>query len=147
VRVYFSGPLFTPYERGFIDACAARLRDEGFEVYVPHEHVLATGDETPAAIFAKDWEGLTTAEAMLALLDGTAVDDGTACEIGLFHGLMQVDPAKRGVVGLLTDMRRTRGGGHDVNLFVRGCIDAGGGCVVGSLDDAVSALRRLRADG
>jgi Nucleoside 2-deoxyribosyltransferase len=146
VRVYFAGPLFTPYERGFIDECTARLRDEGFEVFVPHEHVLATRDETPAAIFAKDWEGLRGSEAVLALLDGPSVDDGTACEIGIFHGLMQSDPARRGIVGLLTDMRGTRGGGHDLNLFVRGCIEAGGGCVVGSLDEAIAALRRLRAD-
>ncbi len=147
MRVYFAGPLFTPYERSFIDACATGLREEGFEVFVPHEHLLAEGDETPAAIFAKDWEGLAEAEAVLALLDGPSVDDGTACEIGLFHGLMRGDPSKRGVVGLLTDMRGTRGGGHRINLFLHGCVEAGGGRIVGTLDEAVAELRRLRAGG
>lgn len=142
MRVYFAGPLFTPYERGFIDACAARLRDEGFDVFVPHEHELADAETTPAGIFAKDRAGLESAEAVLALLDGPSVDDGTACEIGIFHGLMGSDPARKGVVGLLTDMRGTRGGGHDVNLFVRGCIEASGGDVVGTLDDAIAVLRR-----
>jgi hypothetical protein len=146
VNVYLAGPLFTPYERGFIDECAARLRGEGFEVFVPHEHVLALGDEAPAAIYAQDRAGLEAADAVLALLDGPSVDDGTACEIGIFHGLMQADPERRrkGIVGLLTDMRGTRGGGHDVNLFVRGCIEASGGTVVGSLHEALSVLERWR---
>jgi nucleoside 2-deoxyribosyltransferase len=146
MRIYFAGPLFTPYERGFIDDCTARLRADGFEVFVPHEHALAEGDETPAAIFAKDREGLEAADAVLALLDGPSVDDGTACEIGLFHGLMQAEPSRRGIVGLLTDMRSTRVAGHRLNLFLQGCIEAGGGRVVGTLDEAVVELRRLRAD-
>jgi hypothetical protein len=140
VRVYLAGPLFTPYERGFLDDCAARLRDEGFDVFVPHEQLLADDDANPA-VFAKDWTGLHAADALLAVLDGPAVDDGTACEIGLFYGLMQSDPSRRGVVGLLTDMRRTRPGGSDVNLFLRGAVEASGGAVVGSLDDAVAVLR------
>jgi Nucleoside 2-deoxyribosyltransferase len=143
MRIYFAGPLFTPYERGFIDDCSARLRAEGFEVFVPHENVLAEGAETPAAIFDKDREGLEAADAVLALLDGPSVDDGTACEIGLFHGLMQADPSRRGIVGLLTDMRGTRGDGHRLNLFVQGCIETGGGRIVGTLDEAVAELRRL----
>lgn len=146
MRIYFAAPLFTPYERGFIDECADRLRGEGFEVFVPHEHLLALADESPGAIFAKDWKGLTEADAVLALLDGPTVDDGVACELGIFHGLMESDPERRrrGVVGLLTDMRGTRGGGYDVNLFVRGCIEAGGGALVGTLDDALAVLRAWR---
>ena len=50
------------------------------------------------------------------------VDDGTACEIGIFYALMQSDPAKKGIVGLLTDLRSTLGHeGHGLNLFVQGC--------------------------
>ena len=143
MRVYFAGPLFTPYERGFIDECAARLRDESFDVFVPHEHELATDDTTPAGIFAKDWVGLGAADAVLALLDGPMVDDGAACEIGVFHGLMRSDPSKKGVVGLLTDLRGTRGEGG-VNLFVQGCIEAGGE-IVHSLDDALAVLARWRS--
>ena len=53
MRVYFAGPLFTPYERSFIDECTARLRAEGIEVFVPHENALALPDTKPATIFAK----------------------------------------------------------------------------------------------
>jgi len=144
VRVYFAGPLFTPYERSFIDECAARLRAEGIEVFVPHENALAAGDTSAATIFEKDWNGLSEANAVVALLDGPTVDDGTACEIGIFYALMQTDSTKKGIVGLLTDLRATLGHeGHDVNLFVLGCVEAGGK-VCGSIDEVVEALAEWR---
>jgi hypothetical protein len=145
VRVYFAGPLFTPYERSYIDECAARLRSEGIEVFVPHENALAAGDTSPATIFRKDWDGLVEAHAVVALLDGPRVDDGTACEIGIFYALMQNDPTKQGIVGLLTDLRSTLGHeGHGLNLFVEGCVDAGG-TIVGSIDEVIAVLDRWRA--
>ena len=144
MRIYFAGPLFTPYERGYIDECTAQLRGNGFEVFVPHEHELAQSDTTPGWIFAKDIAGLANANAVLALLDGPMVDDGTACEIGIFYALMQSDSTKKGVVGLLTDLRGTRGESSGLNLFVEGCIEATGGAVVSSFDDALAALRRFR---
>ena len=144
MRVYFAGPLFTPYERSFIDDCAARLRADEIEVFVPHENALAAGDTSPATIFQKDWEGLATADAVVALLDGPMVDDGTACEIGIFYALMQDDPTKKGIVGLLTDLRSALGHeGHGLNLFVQGCIEAGGE-ICGSLDGVVEVLNGWR---
>jgi hypothetical protein len=144
VRVYFAGPLFTPYERSFIDECAARLRADGIDVFVPHENALAAGDTSPDTIFAKDWQGLADADAVVAVLDGPMVDDGTACEIGIFYALMQTDPAKKGIVGLLTDLRSTLGHeGHGLNLFVLGCIQAAGK-VCNSMDEVSAALAEWR---
>jgi hypothetical protein len=144
VRIYFAGPLFTPYERSYIDECAALLRADGFDVFVPHEHELALGDAvSPAEIFAKDRPGIETANAVLAILDGPSVDDGTACEIGMFHGLMQSDPEKKGIVGLLTDIRGFRGESTGVNLFVQGVIEDVGE-IVGSIGEARDVLRRWR---
>jgi nucleoside 2-deoxyribosyltransferase len=144
MRIYFAGPLFTPYERSFIDGCAALLRDDGFDVFVPHEHELATGlDVTAATIFAKDRAGIEGADAMLAILDGPSIDDGTACEIGIFHGLMQADPSKKGIVGLLTDMRGQRGESTGLNLFVLGAIEDVGH-VVASIEEARDTLREWR---
>ena len=146
MRVYLAGSMFTPYERGFLDDCAGRLRAEGFEVFVPHEHGLTGRDATAEAVFKVDAGGVESADAVLAVLDGPSVDDGTACEIGLFHGLKQRDPERKGVVGLLTDVRGERRGDFATNLFVRGCIEAGGGAVVGSLDDALAILHRWRSE-
>ena len=140
MRVYLAGPLFTPYERAFIDDCAARLRKEGIEVFVPHENALAAGDTTPATIFKKDWDGVAGANAVVAILDGPMVDDGTACEVGIFYALMQSDPTKKGLVGLLTDLRSTlRHEGHGLNLFVEGCVEAGGS-ICASMDEVVEVL-------
>jgi Nucleoside 2-deoxyribosyltransferase len=144
MRIYLAGPLFTPYERTYLDEVAARLRADGFEVFVPHEEALAL-DNTPAdVIFTKDWDGLYNADAVLAILDGPQTDDGTACEIGIFYALMLWNPNKKGIVGLLTDLRGTRGGeGHGLNLFVEGCIEAGGE-IVNDLDAAAKVLSDWR---
>ena len=145
MRVYLAASMFTPYERSFLDDCAGRLRAEGFEVFVPHEHGLVGRDATPEAVFAVDAGGVESVDAVLAVLDGSSVDDGTACEIGLFYGLKQRDHERKGVVGLLTDLRGERRGDFAINLFVRGCIDASGGAVVSSLDDALAILQRWRS--
>ena len=109
----------------------------------PHGHELAAADTTAGWIFEKDLDGLGPANAVLALLDGPMVDDGTACEIGIFYAQMQSDPAKKGVIGLLTDLRGTRGESNGLNLFVEGCIEAGGR-VCGSLDEVVEVLAGWR---
>jgi hypothetical protein len=144
LKIYFAGPLFTPYERAFIDECAATLRADDFEVFVPHEHELAIGvDVSAAGIFAKDRPGIEGADAMLAILDGPSVDDGTACEIGMFHALMQSDPSKKGIVGLLTDIRGLRGESAGINLFVQGAIEDVG-TIVASIEEAHDVLRAWR---
>ena len=150
MKIYFAGPLFTPYERSFIDECAATLRADGFDVFVPHEHELAVSDELTAEhVFRVDYDGVKGANAILALLDGPMIDDGTACEIGLFYEMLQNDPSKKGIVGLVTDIRvvRTEYGGEEasrgLNLFVLGCIEAAGE-VCTTFDDAHRALQRLR---
>ena len=79
----------------------------------------------------------------VALLDGSAVDDGTACEIGMFHALMRSDPTKKGIVGLLTDMRGRRGESTGLNLFVQGVIEDAGE-IVDSLEAAAAVLGRWR---
>ena len=145
MKIYFAGPLFTPYERRYIDECAAKLRADGFDVFVPHEHELAVGaDVTAAFILSKDLPGVAGADAMLAILDGPSVDDGTACEIGMFHALMQSDDSKKGIVGLLTDIRGGRGESSGVNLFVQGVIEDVGE-IVDSFEAAQAALQKLRS--
>ena len=149
MKVYFAGPLFTPAERRFIDECAARLREAGFDVFVPHEHELALdGTVTASRIFAKDWAALSQSNAVLAILDGPVIDDGTACEIGIFYGLLQSDPSKKGIVGMTHDLRATRGSNREgelkgLNLFVAGCIETVGR-IVTSLAEAQTVLEGWR---
>ena len=149
MKIYCAGPLFSQAERDFLDRCAQRLRAEGFLCFVPHEREGRVAP-TPEAVFALDFEALREADAVLAWLDGPQVDDGTACEIGLFLGLME-DPGRRrkGIVGLATDLRAERrreawdhGG---INLFVAGAIRRAGR-ICWSLDEAVEQLVAWRQD-
>lgn len=146
MRIYFAGPLFTPYERSFIDHCAAQLRSEGFEVFVPHEIPLPD-PVTAQFIFEVDSKEVLRADALLALLDGPMVDDGTASEIGIFWAAMRNDSRKKGIVGLVTDTRIIRDrnmiDGKGINLFVRGCVEDAGH-VVDKFEKALPILRAWR---
>lgn len=187
MKIYFAGPLFTPYVRQFISEHAQILREHDIDVFVPHENfepqvtpetaqalvdrgllsaeVLEEDDLprhmatlmrqgkisreelglpmlTPEEIFAKDYEGLSTSDAMVAILDGTQVDDGTACEIGIFYGLLRDDPSKKGVIGFITDSRGTRKAehGYGINLFVLGVIEECG-VILSDFNDVIEQLK------
>lgn len=126
MKLYLAGPMFTPAERTHLDALADRLDAAGHACFVPHRQDIEPLDAS--TVFAVDSAGLRDADAMVAWLDGPMVDDGTACEIGIFSELVRTDPQRhRGIVGLATDWRawrrRDRGmrdGG--VNFFVGGAI-------------------------
>jgi nucleoside 2-deoxyribosyltransferase len=148
MRIYFAGPLFTPYEREFIDQCAAKMRAAGMEVFVPHEIPLPDS-VTPEFIFKIDSEQVLKADAVLALLDGPMVDDGTASEIGIFWAAMQSDSTKKGIVGLVTDTRVIRDrnmiDGKGINLFVRGCVEDVGE-VVDSFEKGFTILKKWQSE-
>jgi nucleoside 2-deoxyribosyltransferase len=149
MRIYCAGPLFSQAERDFLGGCARRLRAEGFDCFVPHEEELRV-EPTPENVFALDLEALGRADALLAWLDGPQVDDGTACEVGLFYGLMQQPGSRRkGIVGLATDWRLERrralwdhGG---MNLFVAGAIRRAAR-LCWSLDEALEQLLAWRRE-
>ena len=192
MKIYFAGPLFTPYVRQFISEHARLLRAEGIDVFVPHERFnqmitpervellvsqgvlpvkmrdgfdpeelmamvrdgklsreqLGLPKMTPETIFDTDYEGLNSANAVLALLDGTQVDDGTACEIGIFFGQMQFDRHnKKGVVGFITDSRgvRLRSNGFGQNLFVLGALEASGE-IFTDFNQVIKLLLRWKAE-
>jgi len=149
VLIYVAGPLFSEAERAWLDVLAARLRGEGFECFVPHENFSELKELTPTEVFRVDADGVRRANVLLAWLDGPVIDDGTACEIGIFAQLVASgDPSYRGIVGLVTDLRlqRRRGNavGDGMNLFVIGAIEASGR-MCWSVDEAVEALRELAA--
>lgn len=151
MRIYLAGPLFAEAERDWLDRLAARLRDEGLDPFVPHEHFDALAELTPDEVYRVDGEGLRSSNALLAWLDGPVIDDGTAAEIGAFAELVRSgDPRYLGIVGLVTDLRlqRRRGNttGDGMNLFVIGAIRSAGS-VCWSIDEAVTALRALEATG
>ena len=170
MKIYFAGPLFTPYERDYISKSAKLLREHGLDVFVPHENFkapvspelvetlvqrgLITREQLqkqpaielvrelvmagtigskefgveikpPAkSCFDNDFGAINEANAILAIINGTEVDDGTASEIGIFHALRLRDPTKKGIVALHEDWRTQDrpGEGKGLNGFVLGCI-------------------------
>ncbi len=149
MRIYLAGPLFTKAERDYLESLAARIRGLDIECFVPHLEVRGLAEQTPAGVFAKDYgKGLLAANAVVAWLDGPIVDDGTACEIGVFYGLMQKgEPWRKGILGLATDLRLQRRRPHlgtgGINLFVSGIIEAAGR-VCWSEEEVLAGLRTWR---
>lgn len=148
MRLYIAGPLFSEAERSWLDVLAARLRAEGFDCFVPHEHFPEHADVTLEEVYRIDTDGLRSANALVAWLDGAMVDDGTACEIGMFAELVRSESERyRGIVAIATDLRLERrrqqgvvGGG--MNLFVGGAIESCG-TIVYAVDEIIAALRAL----
>ncbi len=144
MRLYVAGPLFTPAEREYLDGLAARLSAEHHECFVPHQQTFEPFDAP--TIFSVDSAGLHAADAMVAWLDGPMIDDGTACEIGIFSELVRTRPERyRGIVGLATDWRvsRNRAAGESLgglNYFVGGAV-LEYGQIAWSIDEVIAALR------
>ncbi|MEI6289268.1 MAG: nucleoside 2-deoxyribosyltransferase [Chloroflexota bacterium] len=192
MKIYFAGPLFTPYVRQFISENAKILRENGIEPFVPHENLFGkidtqkaedlhrqglltaeylegrtlveaaeamvhdarlTRDQaglpaiSPELVFKEDYAGLSSADAVLAILDGTQVDDGTACELGIYFGLSRTDPSKKGIIGLMTDSRgiRKKEIGYGLNYFVLGILEEIG-TVVCSFPDALEQLKKWQSE-
>ncbi len=91
-----------------------------------------------AALGARNVALIQEADALLAVLDGTDVDSGTAAEGGYAYGL------GKPVVGLRTDFRDSgENEGCTVNLQVEYFVRASGGTIVADLADALAALDQV----
>ena len=147
LRIYLAGPLFSAAERTFLDDLAGRLRARGHDVFVPHEQFTDDIVDLDAErVFRVDLQGVRGSNLLFAWLDGPMVDDGTACEIGIFTELVASgDPRYVGIVGLATDLRTTRRRGtpgDGINLFVAGAV-AANGVMAWTVDDAIEAVDDL----
>lgn len=87
MRIYFAGPLFTQAERFWNHRIATRLSEFGHSVFLPQDEVKSLDALEANAIFQIDVEGVRSADAIVAVLDGADPDSGTAFECGLAYGL------------------------------------------------------------
>ena len=155
MRIYAAGPLgFTEATRPFHDeVLVPALRARGAEVLDPWtggaaiEAALAIEDPGArvAALQAANREVAQANEEMirrcdgvLAVLDGTDVDSGTAAEVGFAAAL------GRPVVGWRSDVRSAGDNeGAIVNLQVQHFVEVTGGRIERSLDAAIDLLVAL----
>ena len=114
-RLYFAAPLFNDMERQFNQELADRL-DEFFDVFLPQRDGglmvdLVNGGMRPAVaaqmVFQLDVSAIEQCDALLIILDGRAVDEGAAFELGYAYALGKT------CYGLQTDVRRLLGTGNN----------------------------------
>lgn len=120
--IYQAGPLFSQAEREFHTKLKLELQKAGHDVIWPGElltleSISDAGSGATQLIFNTCRSAIDGCTCVVALLDGTQVDDGTAWEIGYAYakGLP--------IYGLRTDMRQ--GGDtqyNRVNSMVEGCL-------------------------
>jgi nucleoside 2-deoxyribosyltransferase len=153
-RIYAAGPLgFTPYGADYqADEILDRLSSAGFDPSDPWDTpreasaIYAMGDAANLEDlkFANQEVGknnialIRSSDAVLAILDGTDVDSGTASEIG-YAAALGIP-----VVGLRLDSRVTGDNrAAQVNLQVEAFIEQNDGTIARTLDEAIDALKEL----
>ena len=143
MHIYWAAGFFDQAQSAFNLNCAHRLRAAGHTVFLPQELDLNDPGAEPDSIrvFQADKAELAAADALVAVIDGEAIDSGVATEIGLAASL------NKGVLGLLTDLRANRSGEGRIyrNLFTVGLIRQSGGLFY-SVDDLLDGLDRLDQD-
>ncbi len=87
MRLYVAGPLFTQAERAWNERLAAALSAAGHDVFLPQTEVKAIATLDADLIFKVDIDGVRSAEAIVAILDGADPDSGTSFECGLAYAL------------------------------------------------------------
>jgi nucleoside 2-deoxyribosyltransferase len=159
VKLYVASPLgFSEAGRHFYAGMLLpRLAACGFDILDPWTltdaaKIKAVSDMPYGAERRDAWRTLSAeigrnnaaaiaaCDALLAVLDGSDVDSGTAAEIGFAFAL------KKPIVGYRSDFRLA--GDNDgaiVNLQVEYFIRASGGTIVTELDAIEEAVRALRS--
>ena len=123
VQIYLAGPLFSDAERTFNCGLAAAL-EERVGVYLPQRDgglmsdMIRDGvpaDVAACCVFRRDMEAIRAADYVIAILDGRAIDEGVAFEVGV--GFSQ---GKR-CIGIQTDTRRLASWGN--NPMITGALE------------------------
>lgn len=111
MKIYLAGPLFSEAERDWMSKLKGQIEryasKSGRTVHVVWPYELITVEEINALgtaakheIFSRCKSHLDDTDLVIALLDGSQVDDGTAWEIGYYYAL-----TRGKVIGIRTDFR------------------------------------------
>ncbi|MCG2727042.1 MAG: nucleoside 2-deoxyribosyltransferase [Candidatus Methanoperedenaceae archaeon] len=112
--IYLAAPLFSEAERDFNRKLRDEIKSAGFQVFLPQEDSNNVKNEKnrQQIIFNKNLTAIERSDIVVAVVDGTDVDSGTAWEIG--YAFAKGKP----VIGLRTDFR-TLGIEGTVNLMIQ----------------------------
>ncbi len=142
---YFLYYKFIPIivESGFIVIDPWKLTDpkmiERANKMPPGEEKRQTLSELNKLIFLKNIQGINESNGLVAVLDGTDVDSGVACEIGYASGI------GKKILGYRGDFRRTgENEGSLVNLQVdKAIIELSHGKIITHTSQLRSALKEM----
>lgn len=110
IDIYLAGPLFNESQRMWLRKTKEMI-EEAFDGWVtvwwPYEfftaeELTALGPQAKYHIFETCRSRLAKSDLLVALLDGSEVDDGTAWEIGYFYS---VSDGAHDIIGIRTDFR------------------------------------------
>jgi len=128
-RIYIAGPLFSEHERKFLEEIAENLArklglDPRKDIFLPHRDAGDIGihGEGRGEVFSIDLKFLDDANIVIALLDGSDVDSGTAVELGYAFA------RNKEIFGILTDWRRwspTKQEAENINNMIWGVCGKG----------------------
>ena len=136
-KIYLAGPLFSDAERKFNEK-VTQILEEWADVYLPQRdgglmsEMVQTGIPSDVAanrVFHRDMDAILEADYVIAILDGRAIDEGVAFELGIAFS-----NSKR-CVALQTDSRRLASWGN--NPMITGALEI----VFHSVEDLASWIR------
>lgn len=135
MEIYLAAPLFSEAERDFNEKVARKLREAGFDVWLPQESLfIGEGTlEEKKLIYEADITALKKCDVVVAVLDGVDVDSGVAFEIGFAAAL------GKPVMGLKTD-HRTFSRFEDINLILEIPLRA----TCKTINEVIEALKKLK---
>jgi len=136
--IYLAGPLFTQAEQAWLRGVKNELMQHGYEVCWPFElfkdgQIADWGPTAPRRIMERCREALDKSARVVAWIDGTQVDDGTAWEIGYAHA------KGKAVHGIRTDSRQSGDTSHSI---VNAMVEASCVTISRSLPDLLLVLKK-----
>lgn len=111
IKVYLAGALFSVAETKFNEMLAIRLSSNIENILIHLPQVECKGLDFATEIYHNCKDGVDDCDVIIAVLDGTDVDSGTAWEIG--YGIAK----GKKVIGIRTDFRN-RGDDGALNLML-----------------------------
>ena len=148
MKIYLAGPLFSEAEQNWLRRTKRRIVElanqlnKKVDVVWPYElisdeEINSFGAKAKSEISSRCTAHLEISDILVALLDGSQVDDGTAWEIGYFFAKR---PVGSPIIGIRTDFRNA-GDTHysKVNAMIEGSCDK----IVGSSDELCETLSEL----
>lgn len=105
MKIYFAAPLFSEADFNYNEFVVQQIEKilPSVDIYLPQRNDSINDKNshaTPIDIVKGDDEQLLNSDILIALLDGSNIDEGVACEIGVFSTL------NKPILGLYTDSRQ-----------------------------------------